>query len=368
MSYFNDPEKLRARLLELLADGQGHSLDGLLPKIEGFIVLEFASRRKGGRRAIILRIISRMIRAKQIVSIGKGKERCLQLVAPSPTPQAGKDSTVQKTRDPAEPAFGDINASVGFVYQLPIGSIIVGERHRKDLGDVNALADSIRLLGVLQPVVVTSDYRLVAGRRRLEAVRKLGWPNIPVRIATNLNSALLALTAERDENTCRKDFAPSEAVSIGKALEELEKPKAKERQREHGGTAPGKAKDTGGKFPPVTGKTRDKVAEAVGMSGRTYEKAKAVVEAAEEHPELQPVVEEMDRTGKVDPAFKKAAGRVRGSNTALLECYDSIYNDAQKVAALDAAWKSASAADRRAFVIAHQKELTKLLSKAATGT
>jgi len=41
------------------------------------------------------------------------------------------------------------------------------------------------------------------------------------------------------------------------------------------------------------------------MSGRTYEKAKAVVEAAEADPDtFGPVVQEMDETGKVDPAFR----------------------------------------------------------------
>jgi hypothetical protein len=68
-------------------------------------------------------------------------------------------------------------------------------------------------------------------------------------------------------------------VAIGKAIEELEKPKAKERQKAgksadgHAGGR-GKRKDKpSGKLPDgLSGQTRDKVAEAVGMSGRTYEK------------------------------------------------------------------------------------------------
>ena len=69
---------------------------------------------------------------------------------------------------------------------------------------------------------------------------------------------------------------PSEAVEIGKAIEEMERPKAAERRREHGGTSPGKPADnTSGNLPEVSGDTRDKVAEALGMSGKTYEKAKA---------------------------------------------------------------------------------------------
>jgi ParB-like chromosome segregation protein Spo0J len=159
---------------------------------------------------------------------------------------------------------------------------------------------------VLQPIVINSKHELILGQRRLEAAKLLGWRDVPALVAKSFDDVLAALIAERDENTCRKDFTPSEAVAIGKAIEELEKPKAKERQ---------KAKLKKGSTPPVVeschdgesnGKTRDKVAAAVGMSGKTYEKAKVVVDAAEQDPEqFVPVKEEMDRTGKVDPAYQK---------------------------------------------------------------
>ena len=38
---------------------------------------------------------------------------------------------------------------------LPIGGIVVGERHRRDMGDIAALAASMHELGLLQPVVVS---------------------------------------------------------------------------------------------------------------------------------------------------------------------------------------------------------------------
>jgi hypothetical protein len=108
---------------------------------------------------------------------------------------------------------------------------------------------------------------------------------------------------------------PAEAVAIGKALEELEAKKAKERQKEGRPKNKDKkeSKISSGNLPQdntaaaeAPGKTRDKVAEAVGMSGRTYEKAKKVVEAAEKEPEkFAPIKAEMDRTGKVDRAYQK---------------------------------------------------------------
>jgi ParB family chromosome partitioning protein len=194
--------------------------------------------------------------------------------------------------------------------EAEVSRIRVGQRHRKDMGDLAALTTSIQELGLLQPLVVTPDLHLVAGARRLEAVKGLRWEKVPVRVVEGLSDALAALRAERDENTCRLDFTPSEMATLGKALEELERAAAKERQKE-GGKAGGKAS---GKLPEASrGQTREKVAEALGVSGRTYEKAKEVAEAAEAEPEKYgDLKEEMDRTRKVDPAHKKLKKRGGG--------------------------------------------------------
>ena len=37
----------------------------------------------------------------------------------------------------------------------PVNSIVIGERHRKDLGDIDGLAVSIAELGLLHPIVIT---------------------------------------------------------------------------------------------------------------------------------------------------------------------------------------------------------------------
>lgn len=205
--------------------------------------------------------------------------------------------------------------------ELPIDSIIVGDRHRKDLGDVAGLARSIAEVGLLHPVVVTGNGTLVAGERRLAACRLLGWDNIPARTADSLATALDLLKAERDENTERKDFAATEAVAVGVRLEELERPKAEERER---------AGVPCGNLPQgEVGKTRDKVGAAVGMSGRTYEKAKAVVQAAAEDPDLAPLVERMDRTGKVDGAYRevKRVGLQREREQRLAELPEAPADD-----------------------------------------
>jgi ParB family chromosome partitioning protein len=195
--------------------------------------------------------------------------------------------------------------------EVLLEEIKVGERSRKDMGDVQALADSIREVGLLHPIVIAPDKTLIAGQRRLEAVKLLGWEQVPVRVVTGLEDTVQALRAERDENECRKEFNLMEAVALGRRIETLERAAAKERQAQAGpAEGPGKKENGGGTLPEaVRGDTRDKVAKAVGMSGRNYEKAKAVVEAAEKDPgKYQHLVEKMATSGKVDGAYRELKG------------------------------------------------------------
>ena len=86
--------------------------------------------------------------------------------------------------------------------------------------------------------------------------------------------------AEADENRVRLDFSPSDMVAVAAYFEAEEKAKAREREKE-GGREKGS-----GKLPdPSKGRARDALAARVGTSGRTLEKAKAVVEAAKAEPE-----------------------------------------------------------------------------------
>jgi ParB/RepB/Spo0J family partition protein len=192
--------------------------------------------------------------------------------------------------------------------EVMLSEIRIGTRHRKHLGDIPALAKSIEEIGLLHPVVVTPKLDLIAGRRRLEAVKKLGWDRIPVHMI-DLKEIV---RGEFAENALRKDLTPSEAVAIGKALEALEKKKATERQQ---ASRAKKGQKIGagnlpapGELPAEKGQVRDRVAAGVGMSATTYEHAKKVVEAAEADPEGSGhLVEEMDRTGNVHAAYTAIA-------------------------------------------------------------
>jgi hypothetical protein len=56
-----------------------------------------------------------------------------------------------------------VSADHARLKELRIDSIRVGQRHRRDMGDLTALADSIRQEGLLQPVGVTDRLELVFG-------------------------------------------------------------------------------------------------------------------------------------------------------------------------------------------------------------
>ena len=91
------------------------------------------------------------------------------------------------------------------MHEVPIASIKLGCRHRKDLGDLRALARSIREEGLLQPVGITEDGELVFGERRLLAVRDyLKKKTVLARVVR-----VSSITAgEYAENELRKDFTP----------------------------------------------------------------------------------------------------------------------------------------------------------------
>ena len=96
---------------------------------------------------------------------------------------------------------------------IDIDRIIVGDRIRKDFGDIEELADDIRENGLINPPVVNKEYVLLAGERRLRACKLLGWPQIEVRMM-DTRDAEHDLEVEISENESRKDFTRSERTEI----------------------------------------------------------------------------------------------------------------------------------------------------------
>ena len=72
---------------------------------------------------------------------------------------------------------------------MNITKVAVLDRHRTDLGDLSDLKASISVHGLLQPIVVTTEGRLIAGERRLTVCKSLGWTDIPVTFITAIEGA-----------------------------------------------------------------------------------------------------------------------------------------------------------------------------------
>lgn len=196
--------------------------------------------------------------------------------------------------------------------KLMIATIKVGDRHRKDLGDLEPLARSIEENGLLHPVVVTSDYTLVAGYRRLEACRDvLKWTEIDATVIDPANP----VRAEHDENVQRKSLLPSERVAIARILwpQEIKDARARKISR----LRKGRISPVRRTFPDGGGRTWDRLGRYVGTSGATLHKEFYIVEAAEHDAGLRYLVEMMDRTRKADRAYRLLQKIERGAPTGM---------------------------------------------------
>jgi ParB/RepB/Spo0J family partition protein len=101
--------------------------------------------------------------------------------------------------------------------KIPIDSIITTRRTRKDFGDIESLAESISVVGLLQPIVINENNELIDGQRRIKACIQLGIKEIPC-YRVSLAKIILG---EFHANSNRTDFSSSERVAISKAVEEF---------------------------------------------------------------------------------------------------------------------------------------------------
>ncbi|MCL2489156.1 MAG: ParB/RepB/Spo0J family partition protein [Propionibacteriaceae bacterium] len=99
-----------------------------------------------------------------------------------------------------------------------VDGITVGARHRKDLGDLDALVTSIREHGLLQPLTVTEEGVLVCGARRLAAIKQLGWRTVNVWVRVGLSQRLTAMMAEREDQTNLKPYTVTEMADLYEEL------------------------------------------------------------------------------------------------------------------------------------------------------
>ena len=91
--------------------------------------------------------------------------------------------------------------------ELPIGAIRVNGNTRDEVGDIQGLVTSIQKYGVIEPVVVSPDGVLLAGKRRLTAARVAGLIEVPVRVR-DVRDPRTALEIALIENVQRHELDP----------------------------------------------------------------------------------------------------------------------------------------------------------------
>lgn len=214
-----------------------------------------------------------------------------------------------------------MSAATGHIeLERNIDSITVGIRHRKDLGDVARLARSIEEVGLLQPITITPDGVLVCGRRRLEALRRLGASTVKVWVRSGVSDELSHVLAQQAENMERKPLNTLESAALFREVTLLIEEDAARRQEATRFKAPtdeSSAEDDGaGQCPAPRGEgdTRYQAAQIV-TNTQSYHRLEKVnwledVRDDESRPESvrKLAAEALARIGEggpVDPAYKR---------------------------------------------------------------
>jgi ParB family chromosome partitioning protein len=206
---------------------------------------------------------------------------------------------------------------------LPISEIVIPKSHRPtDPERVASLAKSIEAIGLLCVILTNEDYRLIAGRHRIEACKLLGWKTIPARILDLPD--LQAELAEIDENLERNQLTALEytqALARRKAIYEAMHPDTKA-----GGDRKSseKIKAQELRFDPAPSFTEE-TAKATGKSARSIQVDVAIAEALDPEaaetiadvPEVADNKVELTRLGKLPPKEQRAvAAKIKAGKAA----------------------------------------------------
>jgi DNA modification methylase len=204
---------------------------------------------------------------------------------------------------------------------IPIDSIIVTDRTRKDFGDIKSLAESINTVGLMQPIVINESNELVDGQRRILAYEQLGEKEIPF-YRVDLEQIVLG---EFHANSNRKDFTSSERVAISSAVEKylreysrgVGRPRINKKAAEnfikdsipshnYNSTDSGISKNNVVKLTTFSGRIKDNVSRYLGVTRNTLEKEKKIIEAAERDPQsFENIRQKVDKEKmSVDKGFK----------------------------------------------------------------
>jgi DNA modification methylase len=172
------------------------------------------------------------------------------------------------------------------ILKVKISKIKVpSERLRHDIGNTDQLSMMIRMFGWVSPIVVTEDMRLVAGLRRLEALKKAGADLVEAQVIPGR----LAWIIEGIENVERKQLNWLEEASYRAKLDEYMRRIAGENPE---GGRPAKQRNemkrNGEPFTNFSGPWSEaKTAELLGVSRTTITRDKELVDYARRYADVK---------------------------------------------------------------------------------
>jgi len=162
---------------------------------------------------------------------------------------------------------------VGRVAMIPVEKIIICDRVRKEMGDLDGLEEDMKETGLITPLAVqsTSDdnFILLAGERRFIVLKRHGVEEVPVRIYDRDLTELEMKVIEKSENFHRKDMEYWELDQLTLEIQKLQ-------QEAHGVKASG----------PGEGWSHANTGQMLGVSRPSVSQAIMRAEAREAFPEL----------------------------------------------------------------------------------
>ena len=107
--------------------------------------------------------------------------------------------------------------------EVRIDSVVVRQRIRAEVGDLEPMMDSLRRHGQLSPILINRHSELIAGHRRLESARRLGWTSVQAVMVEQVSDQRM-LELEIEENVQRRQLNEDELAAALQRLEQLRQP------------------------------------------------------------------------------------------------------------------------------------------------
>jgi ParB family transcriptional regulator, chromosome partitioning protein len=109
------------------------------------------------------------------------------------------------------------------IVQKNIDEVIIDKRIRTSLGELSSLMKSMRTFGLMNPIIINEKNELIAGERRLESAKRLGWKTISATVVQGADQAE-KLEMEIEENLHRRNLTPDELAEGFLRLEKMKNP------------------------------------------------------------------------------------------------------------------------------------------------